>query len=92
MPLSQRRCKIERAFNVLSSKWQGDIRMGRQSMMLLFRSQIAAVEAEIRAKNAEIASLRAAQEAAEAKIQELHHHKEKLKDQHDKAEGKVEKD
>ncbi len=60
--------------------------MGRQSMMLLFRSQIAAVEAEIRAKNAEIASLRAAHDAAEAKIQELHHYKEKLQYQHDKAE------
>ena len=33
-------------------------------MMLLFRSQLSAVEAEIRAKNAEIASHRAAQEAA----------------------------
>ena len=66
--------------------------MGRQSMMLLFRSQIAAVEAEIRAKNAEIASLGAAQQAAEAKIQELHQHKERLKGQHDKAEDKVEKD
>ena len=59
--------------------------MGRQSMMLLFRSQIAAVEADIRAKNAEIASLQAAQEAAEAKVQKLQHHKEKLKEQHDKS-------
>ncbi len=66
--------------------------MGRQSMMLLFRSQIAAVEAEIRAKNAEIASLRAAQEAAEAKIQELHHHREKLQDQHDNADDDAQKD
>lgn len=40
--------------------------MNHHSMMLLFRSQLSAVEAEIRAKNAEIASHRAAQEAAEA--------------------------
>ncbi|MEO1205892.1 MAG: hypothetical protein AAFV45_06125 [Pseudomonadota bacterium] len=59
--------------------------MGRQSMMMLFRAQISAVEAEIRAKEAQIASLKAAQEAAEAKIAELNHHKEKLKDDHDKA-------
>ncbi len=85
MSLSQRQCNIGFAFNVLSSKLQGDIPIGRESMMLLFRSQIAAVEAEIRAKNAEIASFRAALEAAEAKSQELHYHKEKLEEQHDKS-------
>jgi hypothetical protein len=92
MSLSQRQCNIGFAFNVLGSNWQGDITMGRQSMMLLFRSQIAAVEAEIRAKNAEIASLQAAQEAAEAKIQELHHHKEKLEEQHDKSDDEPGRD
>ena len=92
MSLSQRQCNIGFAFNGLSSKLQGDIPKGRQSMMLLFRSQIAAVEAEIRAKNAEIASLRAAQEAAEAKIQELHHHTEKLEDQHDKSDDEPRQD
>jgi len=35
-------------------------------MVLLFRGQLSAVEAAIRAKIAEIASHRAAQEAAEA--------------------------
>lgn len=44
----------------------GDTPLNHHSMMLLFRSQLSAVEAEIRAKNAEIASHRAAQEAAEA--------------------------
>ena len=60
--------------------------MSRAGMMMLFRAQLAAVEAEIRAKHAEIASLRAAHEAAEAKIAELNHHKEKLQREHDKAE------
>lgn len=53
-------------------------------MMMLFRAQLASVEAEIRAKEAEIASLRAAQDAAEAKIQELNHHKEKLLEESEK--------
>ena len=60
--------------------------MSRAGMMMLFRAQLESVEAEIRAKQAEIASLRAAQEAAEAKIQELHHHKEKLMEESDKHE------
>ncbi len=58
--------------------------MSRAGMMMLFRAQLESVEAEIRAKQAEIASLRAAQEAAEAKIQELNHHKEKLMEESDK--------
>ena len=53
--------------------------MGRQGMMILFRAQLATVEAEIRAKEAEIASLKAAREAAEAKLEELNHTKRKLK-------------
>jgi hypothetical protein len=52
--------------------------MSRAGMMMLFRAQIAAVEAEIRAKQAEIASLQASREAAEAKLEELHHHKDRL--------------
>lgn len=60
--------------------------MSRAGMMMLFRAQLESVEAEIRAKQAEIASLRAAQEAAEAKITELNHHKEKLMEESDKHE------
>ncbi len=59
--------------------------MSRAGMMVLFRAQLSALEAEIRAKEAEIASLKAAQEAAEAKLQELHHHKEKITNDHEKA-------
>jgi chromosome segregation ATPase len=56
-----------------------EVDMGRQGMMILFRAQLATVEAEIRAKEAEIASLKAAREAAEAKLEELNHTKRKLK-------------
>lgn len=55
--------------------------MSRAGMMILFRAQLAAVEAEIRAKEAEISSLKAAREAAEAKLLELRHHKDHLEKQ-----------
>ena len=56
--------------------------MSRQSMMMLFRAQLAAVEAEIRAKQAEISSLKAAREAAEAKLEVLNHTKRKIEEEH----------
>ena len=55
-----------------------EIGRGRQSMMMLFRVQLAAVDAEIRTKEAEISSLQAAREAAEAKLEELNHSRRKL--------------
>ena len=55
--------------------------MGRQSMMLLFRAQLAAVEAEIRAKEAEISTLRVAREAAEAKLVELNQRRSVLEEE-----------
>ncbi len=55
--------------------------MSRQGAMMLFRAQLAAVEAEIRAKHAEIASLAAAREAAEAKLDELNHVKRKIREE-----------
>lgn len=55
--------------------------MGRQGMMILFRAQLASVDAEIRAKKAEIASLVAAREAAEAKLEELSHMKRKIEEE-----------
>ncbi len=61
--------------------------MSRQGMMMLFRAQLAAVEAEIRAKQAEIASLHAAREAAEAKLEELNHTKRKLEEENKNAKG-----
>ncbi|MEQ8824048.1 MAG: hypothetical protein RIC14_06725 [Filomicrobium sp.] len=65
--------------------------MSRAGMMVLFRAQLASVEAEIRAKKAELESLRLAQEAAEAKIEELHHHKEKLVQESEATEDGAEK-
>lgn len=60
--------------------------MSRAGMIMLFRAQLASVEAELKAKHAEIASLRAATDAAEAKIEELNRHREHLKNQSDQAE------
>ncbi len=56
--------------------------MSRQGMMMLFRAQLAAVGAEIRAKQAEISSLQAAREAAEAKLEVLNHTKRKIEEEH----------
>ncbi len=61
--------------------------MGRQSMMLLFRAQLAAVEAEIRAKEAEISTLRVAREAAEAKLAELSQRRLVLEEEHKNAQA-----
>lgn len=52
---------------------------------MLFRAQLAAMEAEIRAKHAEIAPLAAAREAAEAKLEELNQVKRKIKEENDLA-------
>ncbi len=56
--------------------------MSRQGMMMLFRAQLAAVGAEIRATQAEISSLQAAREAAEAKLEVLNHTKRKIEEEH----------
>ena len=61
--------------------------MGRQSMMLLFRAQLAAVEAEIRAKEAEISTLRVAREAAEAKLAELSQRRLVIEEEHKNAQA-----
>jgi septal ring factor EnvC (AmiA/AmiB activator) len=62
-----------------------EITMGRQGAMILFRAQLAAVDAEIKAKHAQIASLAAAREAAEAQLKELHHRKRKIEEDHREA-------
>jgi hypothetical protein len=56
-------------------------------MMLLFRAQLAAVEAEIRAKEAEISTLRVAREAAEAKLAELSQRRLVLEEEHKNAQA-----
>ena len=55
--------------------------MGRKSIMLLFRAQLEAVESEIRAKEAEISTLRVAREAAEAKLVELNQRRSVLEEE-----------
>lgn len=56
--------------------------MSRAGMMILFRAQIEAVEAEIRAKQAQIASLRAAQEDTEMQLKALERRKDELQKGH----------
>ena len=56
-------------------------------MMLLFRAQLAAVEAEIRAKEAETSTLRVAREAAEAKLAELSQRRLVIEEEHKNAQA-----
>ena len=56
--------------------------MSRQAMMMRDRAPLAAGEAEIGAKQAEISSLKAAREAAEAKLEVLNHTKRKIEEEH----------